>query len=281
MPYNGGLVAWVTEALGPQVGAHCAYWMWASDVIDSAVYPCLAATYLSDAVPVDNFPAGRRVAENLIAMLIIILVTCIKLAGSNVLVAFSTLLMVLSLIPCALYICWGFTVQMPSRWTSTTFFNADAEVDFSLLISWLLWLYSGFVSVGTVAGEVQRPTRTFPIVMGLLIPTVILINAMPLTVAISQDPNSLNFASGYFAPLAEELAGLWLGVSFIVAAQLCLIGSYNSGMIASERELLFYLEENHPGILTSWRNSGNKVVRWLCLDNNTGVSTPLSLHPAI
>jgi len=145
MPYNGGLVAWVGEAMGPLLGNHCAYWMWLSDLTDAAVYPCLAASYLADVIPLDRFAGGRAAAQALLAMMMVLLVTAIKLCGSNVLVAFSSLLLALSLLPAVLYICWGFTVQQPAQWLSLSFHNPDAEIDWTLFISWTLWLYGGFI----------------------------------------------------------------------------------------------------------------------------------------
>ena len=38
---------------------------------------------------------------------------------------------------------------------------SKGDVDWTLLVSWILWLYCGFFSLGTLAGELERPRRTF------------------------------------------------------------------------------------------------------------------------
>ena len=35
----------------------------------------------------------------------------------------------------------------------------EGEVDWSLLVSWILWLYCGFFSLGTLAGELEQPSN--------------------------------------------------------------------------------------------------------------------------
>ena len=47
---------------------------------------------------------------------------------------------------------WGLSKLKPKEWTST--YHPDGE-DWTLLISWQLWLYSGFIGLGSLAGEVD------------------------------------------------------------------------------------------------------------------------------
>lgn len=118
--------------------------------------------------------------EKLFAVAIIVFVTAIKLLGTNALVTFSSLLLVLSFLPVVIYVGWGFTVQNPSRWVSwcpdctpsvaspltlrcgfsflvqiaTEFYDEDTEVDWPLFISWVLWLFSGFFRYHTLTQPV-------------------------------------------------------------------------------------------------------------------------------
>ena len=58
------------------------------------------------------------------------------------------------------------------------------------MLSWGLWLYSGFFSLGALAGEVKDPSRTFPLVIVIIMPLVATLNIWPLAVSIVR--NSLN-----------------------------------------------------------------------------------------
>lgn len=277
LPYDGGLVAWVHEACGATLGGHNWYWLFLSDMLDSAVYPALAATYLGDVVPLGAAGIDERLAQGLIATGIVLFVTLIKLCGTNVLVSFSMLLLVLSLLPTFIYIFWGFTIEKPELWVRTEFLQPDSEPDWPLLVSWVLWLYAGFFSVGAVAGEVQNPKRTFPLVLAILLPVVFALNALPLTVAISQDSDETNYESGYFTPLAAELGGEWLGICFVIGSQLCLVGTYNSQQISCERGVLFLIQEHFGSFLARRSKQGSRVSRWLWTDNGTGAPPAIIL----
>lgn len=87
--------------------------------------------------------------------------------------------------------------------------EAAGGIDWSLLSSWVLWLYSGFFSLGSLAGEVREPQRNYPIVALGLVPLVGLVNIWPLAVSISRDNNRTNYDAGHFDELSTELCGEW------------------------------------------------------------------------
>jgi hypothetical protein len=92
----------------------------------------------------------------------------------------------------------------------------------------VLWLYSGFFSLGAVAGDIDQPKRTFSVVIATLLPLVMLLNVIPLAIALSVDQNLDNFEAGFFNKVASELAGPWLGYCFVAAANVCLVGLYSA-----------------------------------------------------
>ena len=68
---------------------------------------------------------------------------------------------------------------------TTTDTDANGNgVDLALLLSWGLWLYSGFFSLGALAGEVKNPSRTFPLVIVIMMPLVATLNIWPLAVSV-------------------------------------------------------------------------------------------------
>ena len=85
-PEDGGYVVWVLEACGKQLGSHHAYWVWVIYVVDAAIYPVLVANYVDTMVPMGD------VSRGLLAVAIVLVVTLINLAGTDVMVKFNTLL---------------------------------------------------------------------------------------------------------------------------------------------------------------------------------------------
>ena len=110
----------------------------------------------------------------------------------------------------------------------------------SLLLSWTLWLYSGFSWLGVMAGEVERPRSTYSAVLLVLIPLVTSLNLLPFLVSLSLDPKTSHYSSGYFNVLAGNLAGDWLRVCFIIGANVSLLGLYHSQIIAADRTLFAF-----------------------------------------
>lgn len=268
LPKDGGLVAWVTEACGPTVGGHNTYWQWLAYIFDSSVYPVLAGQYVLTVWSLGDSVGSEATGVSIVALIIVVFVTGLKLAGTQILVRFSTLLLVMSIFPSLIYMLWGMAYLEPASWAITS----GVEMDWSMFISWLLWLYSGFFSLGSLAGEVEKPTYTFPRVVAVLVPVVILFNVTPLAISTSLDQDWGKYKAGHFTNLAERIAGEWLGYCFIMASNVCLIGLYNAQTMTCERSMSFFIEATFPTGIASLSNSRNRVVRYLFHKGQTGVA---------
>jgi amino acid transporter len=249
--------------------------MWVCYLFDATIYPVLCGGYIRHAFKLEEGATAG------FALLVIVMITLIKLAGSTFMVRFSTVLAVVSLTPAFLFIAAGL-VRGPK--TGGWFFaDDDCGTDSPALLAFVLWLYSGFLSLGALAGDISNPRRTFSIVIVVLVPFVILINSIPLAVGMSIDPRrcvSLQFEpsdpgsprspddssldstttcqsnqscaaevlwhEGYFSSLAEEVAGHWLRMALTAGAVVCLVGLYNSTIITCETALLFYFQTYFP-----------------------------------
>jgi len=229
LPFEGGSVAWITEACGHRIGCHNKYWLWLSYVIDSSLYPRFAAYYLAKATHQGEFMTA------IFAMITVAVVNVVKLIGTDVTVNLTTLLYVLTVVPSFLFLCFGFSHIRTDVITET---NNGPATNWDQLLSWMLWLYSGVLSMGSVASEVDNPTRSYLIAGGILLfLDVLLINFTPLWISLSVDPNRDNYESGHFGTVAEDIAGYWLLILLTIGAQVSQIGMYNAGSIASDRYL--------------------------------------------
>eukprot|EP00049_Salpingoeca_infusionum_P006621 m.109271 g.109271 ORF g.109271 m.109271 type:complete len:645 (-) comp13372_c0_seq1:334-2268(-) len=346
MPEEGGITLWIQEACGPLLGAYNAYFLWLGFVVDAAVYPVLAAEYVSDALPdhvamkgmservtarppserrkgcSDNFSLrpgfNRRPVHNPVADIcvggcsvcnclflginslllntfhlelslllvvvfvcigstaligslstaIVLLITCFKLMGTNVLVSLTSVILILSFIPTVIYVLWGVTVMEPKAWISADY--PEGNVAWSVMLAWVLWLYSGFLSVGSLAAEVVEPEKNIPRVSLVMIPFVIIFNVWPLATAISQDSDLTHYSAGYLALLAGDLAGQWLEVMFVMGANLCLIGVYIGSTMSAERWAAQFTVQ-HTDFAEWTEFSTSPTVKWMADDSRTGV----------
>ena len=278
LPQDGGFVVWVSRACGSAIGSHNAYWVrralaqarrcacasslwltesscacallptlsslkhalsvaqtWIIWLVDSSVYPVLAGHFVARQFGISG------AAQALVADAIIFCLTLVKLAGTRSIVKLSSFISTVSFLPTIIYMVLGMSELKPERAAVSS-----GETDWPLLLSWMLWLYSGFFSLGSLAGQVERPQRTYTRVTALLIPTVTLLNAIPLLVSLSVDDDRSHYTPGHFNDLAGVVGGAWLQKCFFVAANLCQVGLYTGQSLTSERALA-HLVENAAG----------------------------------
>lgn len=248
-PSVGGQVNWVSMACGSAVGGHNGYWVWLTNLLDAAVYPQLAAQYITHAMHV---AADRQaLLEAAITLTIVACICVINLTGIDLVTVTQAIAFALSLIPCLLFSGIGLEAIRFDH-----LINGGGSINYALLLSWAIWLYSGFSSLGAMAGEVEQPRRTYPAVVALLLPLVTTLNAVPFAVALSLDADRAHYAAGYFATLAGSLAGPWLRALFIAGANISLLGLYHSQILASERSLTALgQQQTRAGHHSSWWNT--------------------------
>ena len=220
-PYDGGMVVWTEEACGARVGWHNYYWVWITNLFDAAVYPQIAAKYVGGVLAIGH--AG----ETAVALGIVVLVAATNCAGLDWVTASQSVVFVLSLAPSLIFIALGLGSLEPGAITATS-----GDTDWALLTSWAIWLYSGFTSLGTMAGEVDRPSCVYPCVVAILLPLITALNVLPFAIALSLDDDRSKYSSGFFGTLAGLLAGPWLQGLFVLGANLSQIGLYHSQVTA-------------------------------------------------
>eukprot|EP00299_Pterocystis_sp_00344_P016846 c8452_g1_i1.p1 GENE.c8452_g1_i1~~c8452_g1_i1.p1 ORF type:complete len:316 (+),score=58.11 c8452_g1_i1:105-1052(+) len=160
------------------------------------------------------------------------------------LVFVSIIMTVVSVLPSMIFI--GYAI--PFADTSIFTYHGEGGTNWDMLLTWVLWLYSGTFNMGSIAGEVENPQRTYLIAsLLLLVLDIIFINFLPLWLSLSVDAERKNYTSGHFAVLGGELAGQWLVILMAIGAQVSQIGLYNSVSIASDRYLSHFLfEDDRP-----------------------------------
>ena len=123
----------------------------------------MAAGYILQALQLSGFwdPVLKEVIVGLIIL--------IRLSGFDVLVKFSTALTIITLLPSVIFIGYLFPHVDPSLWLdtsgrgnctevrvkSTTHFECTSvPIEWSQLLPFVMWLWSGFFSISSIAGQV-------------------------------------------------------------------------------------------------------------------------------
>jgi amino acid transporter len=179
-------------------------------------------------------------AEQAIVFTFVVGVALMNLLGLDLVVRSQAVAFVVSLMPCLLFIFMG----LPALRFEVILSLNGPPADWALLASWALWLYSGFASLGSMAGEIDRPRRTYPAVISLLLPLTLGLNLLSFGTAISLDPITTNYAAGYFSNLARKLSGDWLMALLVAGANISLLGLYHSQILTAERTLWMFAKEH-------------------------------------
>ncbi len=256
-PQEGGYYKWVQEALGEFWGFQAGWWRTISIYIDNTLYVILAGGYLA------NEFALSGVAAYAVKAVIILIFTYINIRGVKDVGIVSTILSILVIIAFAMVAICGFM-----NWQQNPFvpFTADGDImglsgiAFSDWVYYIgtgiaigMWMYSGYESMSTVAGEVSNPQ---------VIPKATLIT-MPLIMCVYIFPTMGGLASmglweswgteGDVVGYADVVTTFWgpaFGVFFVIVAVLAQFSIYNT-YIASGSRGFFALAEDHlaPPIL--------------------------------
>eukprot|EP00051_Salpingoeca_urceolata_P019590 m.287674 g.287674 ORF g.287674 m.287674 type:complete len:602 (+) comp19446_c0_seq3:766-2571(+) len=224
-PQDGGMVVWIDEAFGTRVGKYFYYFNWLGHLVDAAVYPVFAGEFLTE------YQSSPLIMK-LVPSLTVLFLTGIKLAGTKVFVRFGAVLFFVSSLPALLYVCIGLKGVGLKDLTDS---SGQGSINWSLYLSYLYWLLSGFADVGVLCGEVKDPGRSLVIVVAALLPIGLLVVALPLWVSLSLESDRTLYEPGFFNTLAERLTGEWLSYTLLVGAIVCQLGLYNSFSLAAER----------------------------------------------
>lgn len=183
-PQEGGYYKWVQEALGEYWGFQAGWWRTISIYIDNTLYVILAGGYLAG-----WFDLSPQV-EFIIKAAMILLFTWINVRGVKDVGIVSTVLSILVMAAFAMVALCGFL-----NWEQNPMvpFTADGEimgVSGIAFADWVyyigmgialgMWMYSGYESMSTLAGEIENPQvipkatlLTIPLIMAsYLLPTI-------------------------------------------------------------------------------------------------------------
>jgi amino acid transporter len=181
LPEDGGYYVWVRRAMGPFWGFQEAWLSLAASIFDMAVYPTLFITYLARLWPA----AGEGWLSLGIGIGLIIVCVVINLLGIRPVGAGSLAMTITLLLPFAVVVVLALWCHPQAVAAATTQTAAQATPQFTWLGGLLvvMWNYMGWDNASTIAGEVDRPQRNYPLGMLLAVLLVAATYVIPVSAA--------------------------------------------------------------------------------------------------
>ena len=227
IPDEGGYYVWVERAMGPFWGFQEAWLSLCASVFDMAIYPTLFLLYLGRL-----WPAASQGSVGLV-MGVAILVVCaaLNLRGSRAVGGASELMAVLLLGPFVVMAMLAFTGAVAPS-------TVHAAVRGNDLLGGTLiamWNFGGWDNASTVAGEVDRPQRTYPLAILITVGLVALTYLVPVAAAAHRGLDPSGWTTGSWVTVGGIMGGRGLALAMGVGGMLCGLGMANALVMSYSR----------------------------------------------
>jgi amino acid transporter len=192
LPGNGGFVLWADRAFGPLAGSLLGTWKYFSCVVNIAAYPALVADYLGQVVPGSAGRTGTVVGMT-------VLLSLVNYTGLSIVGWGAVALGFVSLAPFVLMTGLAVPKLQTRRWAA----QVEGRKDWRLFLNTLFWNLNYWDSASTMAGEVERPERTFPRALAVAVVLIAASYLLPLMAATgATDAPPEAWVNGYLADAA-------------------------------------------------------------------------------
>jgi amino acid transporter len=229
IPEEGGFYIWVRRAMGPFMGYQETWLTLAGSVFEMALYPNLFVAYIGRFAP--NMVAGYR--GYAIGFAMIAICAAWNVFGSRAVGDGSVFLNIALLLPFAVLAAVAVTHWHPATGTAAAVPLRHADFLGGILIA--MWNYMGWDNLSTIAGEVEKPQKTYTramvgavvlVVAGYLIPVA-------AVAGIGLDPNS--WTTGGWVDVGRIVGGQGLALAIAIAGIFGAVGSFGALMMSFTR----------------------------------------------
>ena len=240
IPDNGGFYVWTRRGLGEFWGFQAGWWWSLAILVDTSLYIVLSATYLQHQIGFSD------TTYYVICWSVIVAFSLINILGIKVVAIGSSLFAVLIISPIlALAVTglanWQFNPLTPITPPDTDLLGADGALILGLSIG--MWMYSGYESMSTIAGEIEDPQRIIPRALMLVLPFVALMYLLPTASTIAAFGHwelfSVDSGEGKvsFVDIGRILGGTALGNALLASVVLGNLALYLDYMASGARPL--------------------------------------------
>jgi amino acid transporter len=221
LPEEGGYYAWVRRALGPFWGFQEAWLSLVASVFDMALYPTFFTLYLTRLVPaLGAWPSAPIVT----GALVIATAAVYNVAGARAVGNGSAAMAVLLMGPFAVMVALAVFGHSAPAAPFAPHAAASVAPDLAGAVVVAMWNYMGWDNASTVAGEVERPQRTYPRAVLLAVGLVAITYVVPFAAMRLAGVDPSSWDTGAWADEARALGGTPLGVAVVVGGMLSAFG---------------------------------------------------------
>ena len=239
IPEEGGYYKWVQRALGEFWGFQAGWWRTISIYFDNTIYVVLAGSYLASVAEMSN------VEEYAFKASVVIFFTYINIRGIKDVGAVSAVISALVMLAFAAVAVVGF-----ATWQSNPFVPFTPP-DRALLqsigsgIAIGMWMYSGYESMSTVAGEIEDP-QVIPRATLITIPLIMMVYILPTMGGLASLGSWSQWASDgglSYGDVVTQIAPAF-GVVFVLVAVLAQFSVFNTYIASGSRGFFALAEDN-------------------------------------
>jgi amino acid transporter len=255
LPEEGGYYAWVRRALGPFWGFQEAWLSLAASVFDMAIYPTLFVLYLGRLFP--SLSDGETPV--LVGAAMIAVGAAWNLLGARAVGQGSEVMTLLLLAPFAVLAVRAFGGHAPAVHAAPA---APVAPDFAGGMLIAMWNYMGWDNSSTVAGEVDRPQRTYPIAVAVSVGLVIVTYVIPVAAMAVGGADPSGWTTGAWVDAARTFGGAGLATAVVVGGMISAFGMFNALCLSFSRLPAALADDGYlPKILA--RRTTKGAVPWV------------------
>lgn len=245
IPEEGGFYKWVQRACGEFWGFQAGWWRTVSIYVDNTIYVVLAGSYFTSVVHLSPLQEYAFKAS------MIIVFTYINIRGIRDVGFASTAISMLVMLAFALVAVIGF-----ATWHSNPFEpfvppgqSLVQSIGAGLAIG--IWMYSGYESMSTMAGEIQNP-QVIPKATLITVPLIMAVYILPTMGGLASLGSWGQWASEGGLSYSDVVASHFptLGILFVLVAVLANFSVFNTYIASGSRGFFALAEDNlAPGVL--------------------------------
>ncbi len=259
LPEEGGYYAWVRRALGPFWGFQEAWLSLVASVFDMAIYPTLFVLYLGKLSPaLGEHPMA-------VGALMIAAGAAYNLAGARSVGLGAAIMTALLLAPFAVLsllavLGGGANASVASAASAAHVVTlasgasvasppAGSDVAGGVLIA--MWNYMGWDNASTIAGEVERPQRTYPVAVLTAVALIALVYIVTVGAMALAGVDASAWTTGSWVDAGRAFGGAPLAWALVAGGMVSAFGMFNALCLSYSRLPAVLAEDGYlPAVLS-------------------------------
>lgn len=227
LPEEGGFYVWVRRGMGNFWGFQESWLTFGGSVFEMALYPTLFVSYLGRFAP--QLVAGYRGLLLMLAMIAVC--TAWNIAGARAVGEGSLWLNALLFTPFVILV--ALAAIQPAALPAVARPAEHLDLLGGLLIA--MWNYMGWDNLSTIAGEVDRPQRSYPLAMFVSVILVMGSYLLPV-VAVAHARLDLSiWVTGGWVDAGRQIGGTALALGIAAAGAIGALGTFAALMLSFSR----------------------------------------------